>query len=237
MACGQPEPVGQVVFDNTTTTNQITTTWIVPPRVTEIWAVCIGGNSVNSSSSIWRSGTCLLGSQLGFSSSFGGGLGGTGNTVAFSAGGAAGYSGNGGNGGTSPVSGGSAGNGGGGGGGAGGSGSNAGHGGGTGLVGEGANGAGGVTSGNRGGGDGSVDAGQTPYGAGYGRNSSSGVLRGSDLRYTIVPIPVTPGESLSIRIKGLAASGAMPKTGGAVRIIWGGGRSYPNNAGDLPEVL
>ena len=104
-------------------------------------------------------------------------------------------------------------------------------------MGKGANGAGGVTSGNRGGGDGSVDAGQTPYGAGYGRNTSLEVLRGSDLRYTIVPIPVTPGESLSIRIKGLAVFGALPKTGGAVRIMWGGGRSYPNNAGDLPGVV
>ena len=232
---GLPEPVGQVVFANTTNASQ-TIAWVVPERVTEIWVVCIGGSSMNSSTSLWRGSTILVGSQSALDSDFGGGNGGVGNTAAMSGGGAGGYSGNGGAGATSIVGSGSAGAGGGGGGGAGGSSSTAGHGGGTGLLGEGASGAGG-TSGSRDGVDGSVVAGQDAYGAGAGRNTSSSILGGSYLRFTKNAIAVTPGESLSIRVKGLAMSGAPAKTAGAIRIMWGGGRSYPNNAGDLPEVL
>jgi hypothetical protein len=35
--------------------------------------------------------------------------------------------------------------------------------------------------------------------------------------------PVTAGQSIPIVVSG----------NGAIRIMWGGGRSYPNNAGDL----
>jgi hypothetical protein len=125
-------------------------------------------------------------------------------------GGAGGYSGNGGGGGDSgserPGTAGS----GGAGGGAGGGGNVTGGGGGVGLYGQGANGAGGID--NAGGGGGS---GGSSGGTGGNLGSTPGGSYGGGGGAT------TNGDGLQV-----GSSGA----GGAVRIIWGPGRSFPNNA-------
>lgn len=242
-ASGLPEPVGQVVF-TTTDAAQYTTNWVVPARVTEIWVVCVGKNTSDTVYSDVRRGTSvLIGTQQGVGGNIDGGFGGTGNTSARTAGGAAGYSGNGGNG-NGVGSAGSSGSGGGGGGSGGGNNgstsSNAGSAGGVGLLGVGANGAGGSAAGFGPGGDGghgSIPPGVDAYGAGQSRQASSNSLDGSHLRYTKTAIAVTPGENLTIRVKGRGNTAAANICAGAIRIMWGGGRSYPNNAGDLPEVL
>lgn len=174
------------------------------------------------------------------------------------AGGAGGYSGNGGNGGSTagnpspdsyygnPGGSGTGGGGGGGGGGAGGGGINGlgGGGGPVGLRGTGVSGAGGaagtgstaITRSGGGGGIGSPTATHL-YGAGYvsmDRGSSSG----GSLRYKN-NIPVTPGEVLTIFAPDPSMGGynypvGVASTFGAgARIMWGGGRSYPSNAGDI----
>lgn len=237
-ASGLPEPVGQVVFAPTNTSRLITS-WIVPARVTEIWVVCVGLSSEgrNYYSSVSRGGTDLIAAHSAISAGIGGGNGGSGVLNPRTGGGAGGYSGNGGNGGS--VSGNGFNGSGGGGGGAGGgtNNSSAGFAGGVGLLGIGASGAGGtggLSGGN--GGDGSIPPGTDAYGAGASRLSGTTNLVGCNLRYTITPIAVTPGETLSIEVMGRRGATAT-NTGGAIRIMWGGGRSYPNNAGDLPEVL
>lgn len=235
----EPEPVGQVVFTNAGV-NQLETIWTVPPRVRAIWVVCVGKASWGRYTQLIRASDTLIGSQSAVSGAIAGGDGGAGNTGSRAGGGAGGYSGNGGTGGVG-MSSGAAGTG-GAGGGAGGS-SNAtlaGYPGGVGLLGLGAAGAGGTGSigpaGN--GGDGSIPPGVDAYGAGVSRNSADQtVLSGSNLRYTVTPIPVTPGEMLYVYVKGIEYSGTPAKCAGAMRIMWGGGRSYPNNAGDLPEVV
>ena len=151
-------------------------------------------------------------------------------------GGAGGYSGDGGNGGRagwayyqyaglagSPGTGGAGGGGGGGGG-------NAGPGGGVGIYGEGGNGEGGVRYGGGPGGYGPGKGGggsKDPYGDG-GHGSSIGgqaIQNGGD-------IFSYPGDSQR-RVAGNYGAGGTPKTRsarGAVRIMWGTGRSFPNNA-------
>mgnify|MGYP001297710789 CR=1 FL=1 len=151
-------------------------------------------------------------------------------------GGAGGYSGDGGNGGRagrayvqaaglagSPGTGGAGGGGGGGGG-------NGGPGGGVGIYGEGGNGEGGVRYGGGPGGYGPGKGGggsKDPYGDG-GHGSSIGgqaIQNGGD-------IFSYPGDSQR-RVAGNYGAGGTPKTRsarGAVRIMWGTGRSFPNNA-------
>ena len=151
-------------------------------------------------------------------------------------GGAGGYSGDGGAGGRagwayyqyaglagSPGTGGAGGGGGGGGG-------NAGPGGGVGIYGEGGNGEGGVRYGGGPGGYGPGKGGggsKDPYGDG-GHGSSIGgqaIQNGGD-------IFSYPGDSQR-RVAGNYGAGGTPKTRsarGAVRIMWGTGRSFPNNA-------
>lgn len=173
------------------------------------------------------------------------------------AGGAGGYSGNGGAGGAtvgSAVPGnyegraGVAGSGGGGGGGGGGyyGGSGAqgygGYGGGVGLLGQGANGAGG-SAGNTsvrdggGGGAGSPPA-SIAYGAGF-LHGTVGSVPGGNLRYRN-NIPVTPGETLTVQmvgnytfVDGNSYNVYDGTSRGGIRIMWGDGRSYPSNAGDV----
>lgn len=242
MAAGtMPEPVGQTVFTNTTQVAQAVYSFIVPARVTEIWVVCVGGRA-NTTDPQFHSyverdsgAAVLISSADSLSSSIGGGNGGNG-VANRAGGGAGGYSGNGG---SSPSSGNTAGtSGSGGAGGGGGSGfTGGGHGGGVGLLGEGASGAGGSGGSGGPGGDGSIPPGTDAWGAGV-QGSSVNNTHGSNLRYTKTPIAVTPGQMLYVYVSGLRGSTSAPaKSSGAVRIMWGGDRSYPNNAGDLPEVL
>lgn len=167
-------------------------------------------------------------------------------------GGAGGYTGNGGDGAYARTSSSANGNGGSGGAGGGGSGdaiggdvpggnywwnTSAANGGGVGLRGTGSNGAGGVSGD---GGRGSYNtAGQpTPGGGTKGASSTSISISGNfpdaaktaaakgatggNLRY-LNDIAVTPGETLSLTVP----------SGGGLRILWGGGRSYPSNAADI----
>lgn len=149
--------------------------------------------------------------------------GGDGYSQSGAGGGAAGYAGSGGNGGSN--NGGGSGGSGGGGGGAGGttaysSGTGSG-GGGVGLLGTGADGAGG--SGGTGyaarglGGSGGGDATVQSYYSGGNGGAYGGGCGGGGAHYDYDPSPGYPGSG-----------GA-----GAVRIMWGGGRSFPSNAGDL----
>jgi len=139
-------------------------------------------------------------------------------------GGAAGYNGNGGAAATTAGASGAAGSGGGGGGGSAGfsgTGYGGGAGGGVGILGVGASGAGGVYTGNPsgvgsfggGGGSGGVDGGDSGTGGG----GAGGAYGGGGAGGRRHPTVVTGWRS--------AAGG-----GGAVRIIWGAGRSFPNNA-------
>lgn len=179
------------------------------------------------------------------------------------AGGAGGYSSNGGGGGSTegnpygnPLpgsyygnpggSGAGGGGGGGGGGSAGGGGINGigGSGGSVGLRGTGVSGAGGaagtgsteITRSGGGGGTGSPTATHL-YGAGY-VSMDFGSSSGGNLRYKN-NIPVTPGEVLTISASNPEMGGYSHSVGVAsifgagIRIMWGGGRSYPSNAGDI----
>ncbi|WP_313080425.1 hypothetical protein [Pulveribacter sp.] len=211
----------------------------VPAGVTSIHAAVVGGSG-NALSAIRRSGTELLSNTSTAGASFGGGDGGLGAGWPTGGGcGAGGYSGNGGighNGSGAIYADGSAGAGGAGGGGC--SASSSGgrqHGGGVYLHGEGASGAGGRRSPFTLPGHGSDLGEGAPRGAGrYGFNSSYPSEVGGSLRYTKTAIAVTPGETLTIVVAPIASSaGGEATTGGGVRIIWGEGRSYPNNAKDV----
>ena len=228
LACGSSEaPPGQVVFSSTGATSTVTA-WVVPSGVTAIHAVVVGGGPGNAESSIKRGAAVLIDQASTIGADFGGGDGGTGTQ---GGGGAGGYSGSGGAG-ASTVWGegypGAAGSGGGGGGGASGDdarGYSPRMGGGVGLQGQGASGAGGYFDNfnNGPGGDGSATG--AVFGAG-------GIgYKGGNLRYTTTQIAVTPGETLTITTA--ARSGGIAKTSGAVRIMWGAGRSYPSNAADV----
>ncbi len=214
----------------------------VPAGVTSIHAAVVGGSG-NTLSAIRRSSTVLLSNTSTVGASFGGGDGGGGfggaGYPAGGGGGAGGYSGNGGTGhsGNEGVYGdGDTGYGGAGGGGC--SGSSSGgrqHGGGVYLHGEGASGAGGRRSLWALPGHGSDLGEGQPRGAGrYGFNSSYPSEVGGNLRYTKTAITVTPGETLTIVVApAISSAGVDVTTGGGVRIIWGAGRSYPNNAKDV----
>lgn len=61
-------------------------------------------------------------------------------------------------------------------------------------------------------------------------SNTYGSASGGSLRYKN-NIPVTPGETLRVSMSG-GSMGGYKITGsfGGVRIMWGGGRSYPSNA-------
>lgn len=229
------------------------TTWTVPAGVTAISMVCMqqGGDASATGTEVVVGGSTVCRAKNGARIGDGGGDGGSGAPLydwgdgtysGGGGGGAGGYSGNGGNGGSAPT----AGTGGAGGGGAGpwsyGAAGGPG-GGGVGLLGQGASGNGGVNNvvvatgggGGSGGGNGADMSGAPgqpggAYGGGAGGvgGSFSGAngVSGGALSYKN-NVAVTPGSSVTITIP--ATAGAN----GAVRIMWGGGRSYPNNAGDM----
>lgn len=230
------EPVGQVLWEfygGSPIYN-----WVVPDGVFEISAVCINSRkSLSQPSAIRRGATVLLWGNSALGGGVGGGNGGLNGGSSDSAarggsGGAGGYTGNGGNGAfalRTPIPGnyeaqaGNAGNGGGGGGGGCATNGRGGNGGGTGVLGIGNNGTAGP-AGTGAGGNGSQYAGSGAYGAGIGQAGYE--ADAGDLRWKNA-IPVTPGETLTIRGEAYGASK------GAVRIMWGGGRSYPSNALDM----
>lgn len=207
-------PPGQQVWFNNST-NDATYSFIVPDGITSVWALVVGpgGPAASQSGTNIKSGaTTLLAANTALSGGVGGGNGGA--SYSYWPGGAGGYSGNGGS---------YAGNGAGGGGGGGYSEFGYDVGGGVGLLGQGPNGVGSNT-GN--GGNGSVQFGNPAYGAGVGTSSS----QGGNLRYR--ELTVAPGEALTIAIAARHIN-AGSRGAGAARIMWGGGRSYPNNANDM----
>lgn len=236
-ASGASEVLGQTVL-----TDVGTTSWTVPAGVSSISAVAVQAGGSASGASISRGATVLLRAMNGSRVGDGGGDGGSteyGSKVNGSTGdyyqvggpGAGGYSGAGGNGGShtdvsffyrAPT----AGAGGGGGGGephvqfSGGGTSSTSVGGGVGLLGQGSSGGTGAS-----GQPGSGGSGAT-YGGCY---WDSTPVRGGALSWRN-SIPVTPGEVLTISIGARSSANSGP---GAIRILWGGGRSFPSNAGDM----
>lgn len=211
-------------------------TWTVPAGVTSIHA-CVVAGSGGALSEIRRGATSLLSSSSTVGTNFGGGDGGWGPDSSMAGGGGAGgYSGHGGAGhsGQDGVYGnGAAGAGGGGGGGRSASTlSSRQHGGGVYLHGAGSNGAGGTAAAAPGAGSNLGEG--SPRGAGR-KGLTGGTVdnaqSGGNLRYTKTAITVTPGETLTLVVGAVPTSGDAT-CGGGVRIIWGPGRSYPNNAKD-----
>lgn len=194
------------------------TTWTVPAGVTSIHACVVGAGNFASTTEIRRGSTVLLSSNAAVRSSVGGGNGGAVGTSG-SGGGAGGYSGNGGK--SSPSA--TAGSGGGGGGGYG----SSARGGGVYMHGEGSSGAAGTSTSTQGK-DGSNLGEGVCVGAGdVGRP-------GGSLRYTKTPISVSPGQVLTFYVY-LGEETVLndQRTHAGVRVMWGGGRSYPNNAKDV----
>lgn len=217
-------------------------TWTPPPGVTSFSAVAVqrgGAQGEANASKITVGGTVVLralnGSRIGQGGGDGGlggasllasigssgGYPGGGTDYDYGGGGAAGYAGNGGRGGRSgqgiaPTAGS-----GGGGGGGGSDGTVPGDGGGVGLYGQAASGA--AAGSNGPGGDGSPPGPFYGVGAGapYGGDGRGGALAWAN------DLACTPGVGVAVQ----AVSGNG--TAGAVRIIWGGGRSFPFNAGDM----
>lgn len=227
LGASAPEVVGQAEWRTSGSFD-----WIVPEGVTEIHAVVVAASG-NQLSGLRRGGAYIFTSNTALGATVGGGNGGPGGSGAGSfdigggGGGAGGYLGNGGAGesmasnGPAPAY---AGQGGGGGGGAS-SRRSPGAGGGVGLKGVGASGAAGAM--NTSGGVGSVPPDTAGVGAGRPGTSIAPGGEGGNLRYTIAPLSVTPGETLIAHVAG------GPGYSGGIRIMWGGGRSYPSNAGDL----
>ncbi len=234
MFCGMPQAApGQVVLTGGN--------FVVPEGVYSISVVCVGRV-------LRRGGVDLVRAKRGDRLGDGGGDGGTSPLAGGSSyylsggGGAGGYSGNGGAGGNLGGSNeglnGNAGNGGGGGGGGGGGlqpdfypapsiEHMGGPGGGVGLRGVGANGTAGAGGGQWGQGSpgGPGSPGGTVYGGGIpGRHGLTLAWANN--------IPVTPGETLTTAYAETDSFVASSQ-GSAMRILWGGGRSYPSNAGDL----
>jgi len=218
------------------TTAGVEVMWTVPPGVTSVCVVCVGGSSeYETSATLKRShfnNTLIAngnngrygGAPQGHQGGGSGGLGGSGPGSQWhptpywyqgGGGGAGGYSGNGGTGGN--VDNGSGVGGTGGGGGGGGAGMNSGPGGGVGLYGLGASGYGGTSMGA--GSDGSA-AGVPAYGGGiasYGFKRAPG--NGGGALAWRNNIAVTPGQQIPVR---------AGVDNGAVRIIWGAGRAFPS---------
>lgn len=256
---GYAAPPGQVVFTGTSAAD-LSQTWVVPEGVYAISAVVVGAYG-QADARIKRSSTTLLSvyDTIGTNGVGGGNGGGAGNPGGSygplgraGSGGAGGYTGNGGNGGSTSSGGsdvingtaGTNGSGGGGGGGGAGVGSfgyygSGASGGGVGLLGTGSSGTGGaagVPGGNvNGTPGGSGSAGTNKFGAGY-THPDYGQSAGGNLRWKN-DIPVTPGETLTITanrgsVGGYYVPSSLEHQAG-IRIMWGGGRSYPSNAGDV----
>ncbi|GKT18545.1 hypothetical protein AVHY2522_19205 [Acidovorax sp. SUPP2522] len=197
-----------------------TTAWTVPAGVSTIFMVCVQPGAYGAVQVV-VDGVIVCRAQNGARIGDGGGDGGYGSgayndgstMVAGGGGGAGGYNGAGGNGGTFG-SGPTAGTGGGGDGGF------AGGGNGIGLKGLGSSPASspsGYLGGNYGGGSG-------------GANSSSGGSQGGACAWRN-NVAVVPGSVVQITVPDVPSYNLQGV--GAVRIMWGGGRSYPSNAGDL----
>ena len=227
--CGGKDTQGQAVFE-------ASQSWTVPGGVTLISIVCVGGG-LNPVTSVTVAGVAVCKTTTFAITGDGGGLGGVGGSPAGTAdpvregggGGAGGYTGAGGNGvGVNVASG--AGSGGGGSGGSAqfipGTGYIGQGGGGVGLLGEGASGAS-VTSvpgkGGSGGNDGNAYIGGKYGGGRAGAGSGGAGTRGGHLAWKN-NVAVSPGQVITI---------VVGADNGGVRIMWGGGRSYPNNAGDV----
>lgn len=241
-----PPPIpGEQVWLGTSATTIYS--FVVPEGVYAISAVCVSlrAGGTNRVPSIKRGATVLLSaaSTLGADGVGGGNGGAKGANGAYyggGGGGAGGYSGNGGQGGGGRDTvgwAGYSGNPGGGGGGGGGAGGDTGnpsfpnsYGGAVGLLGQGANGAAGV-----------ANAGSPVGFGGIGSNPGSSAIAGAglgdaggDLRWKN-DIPVTPGETLTVYTAYNAGANVYGYNTG-VRIMWGGTRSYPDDAGDaIPQ--
>lgn len=244
MASASAGAVGQAVF----TASQ---SWTVPAGVTFISMVCVQRAGASATQIVVSAVTvCRAQNSARIGDGGGdGGLGGAGfdfggfDFCGGGGGGAGGYSGTGGTGGAATAAG-SNGSGGGGGGGHGGVTSTGpgGGGGGVGLLGVGSNGTAGATpnsggTGGSGGGNGGngitpaggfSNPGGTPGQYGGGDGGAGGFAaspmdgtQGGALSYKN-NVAVTPGDSVTVTVP----------TGGAARIMWGGGRSYPSNAAD-----
>jgi hypothetical protein len=211
-----------------------TYTWTCPAGVTSVSVLCVGGGGggyggSNGGQSSFNSTGVLYANSGGF---FPGGAGGGGGGAS-SAGG-----GNGGNGGAGGSNNG-------GGGGAGGY-TSAGGNGGSGIYGYYGGGGVGIYGGSGGGGGGGqngaggtgASGGTTPvdyaggvYGGGQGLAygvGKRGGAGGGGLRYSTNSIAVTPGSGYTV-VVGVAGTSIYNNSGGgAVRIIWGTGRTYPN---------
>lgn len=231
---GGTEVKGQIVFEPTTENQTIS--WTVPGGVTSISMVCVC--NAFSESSVTVGGTIVCRALNSGIIGDGGGLGGLGGNPAGTSdpvregagGGAGGYSGNGGNGvGTNSPSG--EGNGGGGSGGSclfvSGTGYLGFGGGGVGLKGIGASGVSATSAGGKGGSGGgdSTSSNGGLYGGGSANGAGPG-RRGGALAYKN-NVAVTPGQIITIKVAGSTSDK------GGVRVMWGGGRSYPSNAGDV----
>ena len=195
-------------------TDDGTTTWTVPAGVYQVYALVIAAGYSGASAVIRRGSTVLLSNTSALGAAVGGGNGGSAGSGR--GGGAGGYSGNGGNAGAS----------GNGGGGAGGNRTYP-DGGGTYFRGAGASGT--SSTANRdalhGSNLGASIQDVAPFGGGY-RGYAGG-----NLRYTITPLSVTPGETLTVAINNNGQPAMLGgSSGGAARVIWGGGLSYPDNA-------
>jgi len=229
-----------------------TFSWVCPTGVSSVSILNVGaggggGSYVNSGTSGGAShfnsnagglgaggagGTNGGGGGGGSHSGDGGGNGGAGSSMG--GGGAGGYAGNGGNSTYNAPSG----SGSGGGAGAGGGGGSGGGGGGVGLLGQGNSGAGATSSGSGGSGGSGGSNGGSKHGGYYGgggggndyRNGGGGGGLGYKNNYA-----VTAGTSYTV-VVGAGGTGGAQYTpagngrSGAVRIIWGTGRSFPSNA-------
>lgn len=233
-------PQGQIVFEYISASAQ---TWTVPSGVTAISMVCVGAHNGGTTSITVNSVVVCRASEFAVLGD-GGGLGGAGGGAAGTAdpvrdgggGGAGGYSGEGGYG----VSTNSASGAGAGGGGSGGSPkylSGTGYlragGGGVGLLGEGPSGAAVTANGGKGGSGGTDGVDHNSggyggkYGGGYGGIGAGGQgTKGGSLAWKN-NVSVTPGQVVSVAVSG---------PNGGARIMWGGSRSYPYNAGDVNAV-
>lgn len=221
-------PVGQFVREFTTGNQSVS--WTVPDGVFFISAVVVSAGVEQGypaqHTQIKRGAEIMLAGDSPMTGGVGGGNGGATGSGGGGGGGAGGYSGNGGAGAAYATDGlqqpvhatgaNGAGGGGGGGGVLGGSGGGPRRGGGVGLLGIGANGAGGVSAD---GGHGSQFTGSGAYGG------PSAGISGGNLRWKN-DIPVTPGETLTL----VGTFTPRDWGQGALRIMWGGGRSYPSNA-------
>ena len=197
-----------------------TFSWTAPADVTLVSVICVGGGGGGDNQMAGTNGTdssfLATTGEGGLARSSGGGFtgdgGGAGGDGGAGAGGAGGYIGDTGGGGNTTQYGG---------------------GGGVGIFGMGATG--GINSGFGGGGGGSGGTNGLSYsesnGGTYGGGGGSGGTNaggGAGLGWSN-DVSVSPGSSYTVEV-GTGGGGYMLGGGGAVRIIWGPGRSFPSNA-------